>query len=78
VAEAATDAGAKMATAENATAGDPMSQYMVATQLMGKGTKPQAAPPPAAPVRQAVAIDPNQFAGVRHGYLEQQRRSRYG
>jgi hypothetical protein len=43
-------------------ANDPISQYMMATQLMGgKGSKPASAPPAAAPQKVAVAVDPLQF-----------------
>jgi muramidase (phage lysozyme) len=70
VAASAADTAAKMTVAENDAqttpgtvgANDPISQYMMATQLMGgKGSKPASAPPAAAPQKVAVAVDPLQF-----------------
>jgi muramidase (phage lysozyme) len=61
VATAAADAGGKMAQAENAAGGDPMSQIAMLSMLGGKGTPTQSAPPSGGAVRPGIPVDASQF-----------------
>jgi hypothetical protein len=76
VATQAADTAGKMASAENALGGDPMSQYFLMQQLLGAGQQ-QPAPAPASATTGPIAkpVDARQFM-QNPGFM--QRRRAYG
>ena len=77
VAEQAADTAQKMATAEDAVAGDPMSKYLLMTQMFAQ-QQPTPPPAPAPMERPAQPVDYQQIAEETSMRPDFYRRQRYG